>query len=339
MPLGAPSRTREDFELLPFAVYAGNRCWAPASVDVAGAMLRDAEQGLADMLPVLAVNHGRPVGRAAAVLEPPDLATGAPAGWIGLVECLPGQAASGVAAIDRCAQWLRSRGVDGPAAPGVSALVNGLLVDGFDEAQTFLTPYNPAWYRDLWEAAGFRVTEEMLAVAFTRDRVPRFPGRPPHGVRIRSVRVDRMQHELAEIAAFQTSVFRGRRGHRQRSLAQMATLADALRPAVDPDLVLLAEDLHGTTVGVLVCLVDTWQRDPPEHGPNRARLLSIGVSEGWRGRHLALAMGEVLANRLLDKGYESLEGSWIRQDNARARAVARGLGARVTRRFALLASR
>lgn len=339
VPVGAPSREREDFELLPFAVYEGNPWWAPASTTVAGALLRDAERGRADALPVLAVHHGRPVARAAAVLEPPDPATGVRTGWVGLVECLPGEVPAGVAAIDRCTQWLRERRVDDPSAPGVSALVSGLLVDGFDRPQTFLTPYNPQWYLGLWEAAGFRVGEQMLAVEFTRDRVPRFPGRPPHGVRIRSVRVDRLEHELGEIAAFQAEVFHGRPGHRHRSLEQMTALADDLRPGVDPDLVLLAEDLEGTTVGVLVCLVDAWQRDPPAPGPDRARLLSIGVSDGWRGRRLALALGEVLARRLLDQGYRSLEGSWIRQDNSRARALARGLGARVTRRFALLTSR
>jgi hypothetical protein len=339
VPVSAPSRAREDFEHLPFAVYAGNHWWAPASTDVVAALLRDAERGRADLLPVLAVHHGRPVARAAAVLEPSDPVAGSTTGWIGLVECLPGEAPAGVAAIDRCAQWLQERGVEDPSAPGVSALVSGLLLDGFDRPQTFLTPYNPAWYLGLWEAAGFRVSEQMLAVQFTRDRVPRFPSRPPHGVRIRSVRVDRLEQDLSEIAAFQAEVFHGRPGHRHRSLEQMTTLADDLGPGVDPDLVLLAEDLEGTTVGVLVCLVDAWQRDPPASGPDRARLLSIGVSHGWRGRRLALALGEVLTRRLLDKGYQSLEGSWIRQDNTRARAVARGLGARETRRFAVLTSR
>ena len=41
---------------------------------------------------------------------------------------------------------------------------------GFDQPQTFLTPYNPRWYAELWTAAGFRVESEMLAVEFSRDR-------------------------------------------------------------------------------------------------------------------------------------------------------------------------
>jgi hypothetical protein len=47
----------------------------------------------------------------------------------------------------------------------------------------------------------------------------------------------------------------------------------------------------------------------------------------------------VLTQRLLDRGYRSLEGSWIRHDNLPAQALAHALGARVSRRFALLGAR
>ena len=63
------------------------------------------------------------------------------------------------------------------------------------------------------------------------------------------------------------------------------------------------------------------------------------MSAGWRGRHVALAMGRVLAQRLLDRGYRTLEGSWIRHDNLPAQALAHALGARVSRRFALMGAR
>jgi len=169
--------------------------------------------------------------------------------------------------------------------------------------------------------------------------VPRFRGRTPRGIRIRSVNTDRMDRDLAEISEFQAAVFHGRPGHRRRSLRQMERLVDDLGPGLDPDLVLVAEGPDGQAVGVLICLVDAWQRDPPAAGPDRARLLSIGVSDGWRGRHVAIAMGRVLTRLLLDRGYRTLEGSWIRHDNLAAQALARALGARVTRRFALLASR
>lgn len=339
MQVGESSPEREQFDRLPFEVYAADRRWSPASVAVSRSALRDASQGLTEMLPVLAVRDGRAVARAAAVREPDDERGGPPCGWVGLVECHPDEAAAGVAAIERCTHWLRDRGVAEPVGPGTSALVSGLLVDGFDRPQTFLTPYNPRWYAELWAGAGFRRVSEMLAVECTRDRVPRFPGRPPHGIRVRSAHVDRLARELAEIGAFQSAVFQGRPGHRSRSQRQLERLVDDLRPGLDPDLVLLAEDTEGRTIGVLIALADAWQRDPPAGGPDRARLLSIGVSDGWRGRHVALEMGRVLTSLLLDKGYSTLEGSWIRHDNLPAQSLARVLGFRVSRRFALLASR
>lgn len=339
VPIGQPSRSREDFELLPFEVYRSSPHWSPASSDVARTALRDADRGVSELLAVLALRDGRPVARAAAVVEPNGTSATARVGWVGLVECRTGDVAAGAAAIERCTGWLRARGVAEPSGPGVSALVNGLLVDGFDQPQAILTPYNPPWYAELWAAAGFRVESEMLAVEFTRDRVPRFRGRPPHGIRIRSVQGDRMDRDLAEIGEFQAAVFQGRPGHRHRSPPQLERLVDDLGPALDPDLVLVAEEQGGRPVGVLICLVDTWQRDPPDAGPDRARLLSIGVSAGWRGRHVAVALGRVLTQRLLDRGYRSLEGSWIRHDNLPAQSLAHALGARVSRRFALLGAR
>jgi GNAT superfamily N-acetyltransferase len=116
----------------------------------------------------------------------------------------------------------------------------------------------------------------------------------------------------------------------------MQRLVSRLGAGLDPDLVLVAEDLVGETIGVLVCLPDVWQPRPPDADPNRARLISIGVAPHWRGRGVAVAMGRALTAVLLTKGYQTLEASWVRQDNRRPQVLARALGARVTRRFALL---
>jgi hypothetical protein len=49
-----------------------------------------------------------------------------------------------------------------------------------------------------------------------------------------------------------------------------------------------------------------------------------------------MAMGATVVERLLAKGYRTLEGSWVMADNARPQMLARALGGLRGREFALL---
>jgi GNAT superfamily N-acetyltransferase len=332
VPVHGDTWERDAFEALPHEVYAGDPWWSPSSAQVAHACLEEAESDRIGMLPVVAVRGDRVLARAAAIIDP-DESRGQ--GWVGLVECLPDEWRAGAGVIARSRGWLHARGVRGIVAPRATSLVAGLLVAGFDRPQTYLTPHNPAWYAELFRAVGFRTTTEMLALEFTRSQVPVFRDREMRGFHVRSA--NRLPEDLLTVNRFQDAVFRGRPGHRRRSTEQFERPVHALGPALDPDLVMIAEDTAGQAVGVLVCLVDAWQTDPPGGVPDRARLLSIAVADGWRGRGVALAMGRRIATVLLDKGYQTLEGSWVLRDNRPPQALALALGARVTRRFALLA--
>ena len=86
---------------------------------------------------------------------------------------------------------------------------------------------------------------------------------------------------------------------------------------------------------MLICLPDAWQERPAGTRPDRARLLSIGVRADRRRTGIALAMGQVLTDRLLAGGYRTLEGSWVRRENRAPQLVAEVLHARRSRRFEL----
>jgi ribosomal protein S18 acetylase RimI-like enzyme len=106
-------------------------------------------------------------------------------------------------------------------------------------------------------------------------------------------------------------------------------------PLLDPDLVVIAESADGETIGVLICIPDAWQLG---QATDRARLISIGVSPGWQGRRVAMSMGAQLTKTLIAKGYETVEGSWVMRDNHRPQLLAKLLGARPGREFALFSS-
>ena len=337
VPIEGRSPERSLFDGLPAQVYAGDPRWSPASETVATQCFADAAAGVVEMYPVVVRRSGRSVARAAGIISPAGEGTpGARQGWVGLVECQRGERDAGRQAVDDCRRWLQAHGCSQVVGPRTSALLSGLLVAGYDRPQAILTPYNPPWYPDLFAACGFRETTSSVALEFTRARVPRFLGFPDLRVRVRHIVAGRTGEELEMIRLFQQATFGGSPGHLDRTPEQMHQLATRLGPGLDPELVMIAEDRAGATIGVLICLSDAWQRRPPGAQPDRARLLSIGVAAAWRGRGVAVAMGRALMAVLLRKGYQTLEASWVLRDNARPQLLARALGAQETRRFELL---
>lgn len=317
-------------------VYRNDPGWAPDSERIITTRCEEAAQGSVRVDAVVAMRGTRPVARAAAIVEPAATdPSGQPEGWIGLVECLPDSLDAGLAVLhDRCT-WLRQRGLASVAAPRTDPLYGGVVVDGFDEPQVILTPHNPPYYPTLLVQAGFTPETHLVGYRFDRARAPAIRVPSAAGVTVRSLDVDDWNRDVARLHAFQESVFAGRQARVPRRSPQTTALVERLRPIIDPDLVLLAEGPAGDLAGVLVCLPDTWQRRAHHQSPTRARLLSIGVRPGWRGRGAAVALAAELEARLLDRGYASLEASWIQQGNTVPQRLAHAMRGTPSRSVAI----
>ncbi len=85
-----------------------------------------------------------------------------PTGGIGFFECIDNNT-SAFLLFDRAKEWLLSRGMeamDGPINFGETDKYWGLLVDGFTHP-SFEVPYNPSYYRKLFETYGFQTYYKM----------------------------------------------------------------------------------------------------------------------------------------------------------------------------------
>ena len=70
------------------------------------------------------------------------------------------------AALIRTAEdWLREQRMTRALGPISISIWDepGLLIQGFDEPPTFMMTYNPPWYGDLWEAFGWKKTQDAFA--------------------------------------------------------------------------------------------------------------------------------------------------------------------------------
>ena len=106
-------------------------------------------------------DHGRTVGRVAAFVNKKTVHKGndQPTGGLGFFECINDREAA-FKLFDQCKLWLQERGMeamDGPINFGSRDRWWGLLVDGFDREPNYQCNYNFSYYREFFEAYGFKV--------------------------------------------------------------------------------------------------------------------------------------------------------------------------------------
>ncbi len=115
---------------------------------------------------ILALDESNcPVGRIA-VLHNPTYNTynQENAAFFYLFECINSQQVAN-ALLDEAINWARSRGLHRMIGPKGFTVLDGLgmLVEGFDRRPALGLPYNPPYYPNLIEAAGFNGCDDLLS--------------------------------------------------------------------------------------------------------------------------------------------------------------------------------
>jgi GNAT superfamily N-acetyltransferase len=289
-----------------------------------------AEAG-AQVLPLVAVENGRPLARALVLQVKPI--TGPSEGYIAFFECLEDSPQAAPAILAAAERWLTAAKIHHVQAPRLDNLLMGLVIKGFDLPQTVLTPHNPSYYPALLESAGYHPIQRMVAYTFNRRQAGKFNLTLP-GLRTRCFDRSRLDEEIQVFNTLQNEIFITQPGYVPRTLAEDRALIEGFLPMLDDELVIIAEDGRGKPVGLLVCLPDIYQqyRGLPL---DRARLISIGAIPRYVNKGVGVLMVSKLINNLLDKGYQDLEGSWIRVDNAAPQNLAKRFKGRPGREFML----
>ncbi len=120
---------------------------------------------------ILRDEHGVTQGRVAAFILKRIVNKGndQPTGGMGFFECVNDQAVA-FRLFDQCREWLASRGMeamDGPINFGSREKWWGLLVEGYDREPNYQCNYQLPYYKDFFEAYGFRLYFSQLT--YLRD--------------------------------------------------------------------------------------------------------------------------------------------------------------------------
>lgn len=351
VPLNRTPREVERFLNVGYEVYNDHPLWVPPLLMDLRKVFTDRNPFFqhADMQLWVAVSNGRDVGRIAAIEDHAFNARQAmPTAYFGFFEALPAPEIS-QALFRAVFDWAKRRNLTrllGPMNPSSNDEC-GLLVQGFDKAPVFMMTYNPPYYIDLLEDAGFRKGKDLIAFDIDLDDSPmdrlqrvatRFAKRQ-NDIRFRPVRRRTLRADLAQIKEVYNEAWDDNWGFVPMTDGEIDFMAERLKPMLTEGLVWLAETDQGP-VGFLLAIPDFNEAIKPLRGrllgpglfrflpylfqwksPATVRVVVLGVKEAYRNRGIESVMlieGLKTGFRL---GFTACEASWILEDNLNVRRV------------------
>jgi len=352
----------EEFLGLPFTVYRGDPLWVPPVVGEVRRTLdpeRNPYFDNATLRLFVCYRWGVPLARTAIVINRAhQRAFGVRSAFFGFFESANDDDAARHLFAEAAA-YCRARGVEvleGPFNPHHYAEL-GLQIDSFGTAPSFFQPYNPPYYNELLEKAGFRISTRLLTMKnddIGNDLRHRFgalaaaPSR--NGYSIRSFSLEDRAGDLERIREVNNDAFAENWHFLPLSRGEYAFSAKHLGLVTRPDLIKIVEH-RGLPVAVLHCVLDVnplLRRWKGAAGPVklikylRGRravktliLFTVGVRKDYRHSgviHLLLAEFCRMA-----QAFERAETTWMPADNEPVLKAAEGLGMRPDKRFAIYA--
>jgi hypothetical protein len=164
-----------EFLMLPFSIYDGNKQWVPPILSDIRVMLDPKKHPFyehSDGESFVARKDGKVVGRITAMENKPfNKYHGTHKAQFYLFECIDDQEVAD-ALFDKLFAWSRARGLDEVVGPkGFSPFDGyGVQIEGFDHRQMMvMMNYNPEYYVRLFENAGFEKEVDFVSCYIHRD--------------------------------------------------------------------------------------------------------------------------------------------------------------------------
>jgi GNAT superfamily N-acetyltransferase len=290
----------------------------------------------------LAYDGDKVVGRIAAIFNTNhNKFNNASDGFFGFFDCVNDPEVSTLL-FNTATQWVKEKGatkIVGPVNPSTNETC-GLLVKGFDSPPVVMMTYNPAYYIDLVEKAGFAKQVDLLAWSWKggnysdrslqlldklQDRLKRSE------VTIRKINLKNFKQEAAALREVYNTAWDKNMGFFPMTNEEFDYTAKDLKMILDPDFCLVAEQ-HGKIVGFGVAIPDINQtlikikkgRLLPtgifklllnKKKINGIRIMLLGVVDGYRKMGIEAVLYGSIIKEYRRKGLQYAEASWTLENN------------------------
>lgn len=290
----------------------------------------------------LAERNGKVVGRIAAITndnhnkEHEDNI-----GFFGFFECIQDQGVA-TALFTAAEQWLRDRGkthMRGPVNPSTNDEC-GLLVHGFDGPPVILMNYNPPYYQQLIEGAGYGKTQDLLAYllkneTYLSDKVQRLRAlvTERYGLTFRNIELkdkEQFRKDVVTLRELYNASWEKNWGFVKMTDEEFDFLAADLKPIANPDFAFIAE-VNGRPAGFCLAIPDVNQTMihnrrgsllggvyhllTKKKKIDLVRIIVLGVLPEFRRSGIDAIMYQEIGDRAAKHGIMKGEASWILEDN------------------------
>jgi GNAT superfamily N-acetyltransferase len=347
-----------EFVRFPFTRYAGDPSWVPPLIEERLDFLNPRKNPFfehAEVALFLARRGGVVVGTISAAVDENYAAFhGERMGTFGFFETIdePAVAARLLAAAEDFARAHGATVMRGPMSFSTNHEI-GLLVEGFDTPPMVMMTYNPLSYAALIEGSGYRKAMDLFAYIADLDerwhnaergivRVAEKAARKA-GIRVRPADIRHFAEEVQRVKEIYQHAWVHNWGFVPLTEREADHLAASLKPVIDPDLVMIAETLDGTPVGMSIALPDLHQALRWSGGGrmfpfgllkflwhkrrvDQFRLWGMGVTEEYRGQGIDAIFYVETTRAALAKGYKRAEGSWVLETNTMMNRILQHLG-------------
>lgn len=341
-------RSRKDRKRIldfPWKIYGNDPYWIPPIASTEKELLGFAKDPFYERNSVqtfLAERDGEVVGRIAAILNVGHLERyNDGVGFFGFFESIDDQEVAD-ALFFAASKWLKERGaktIRGPMNPSMNHTV-GLLVEGFDSSPFFMMTYNPRYYKELVENAGFSKAQDLYSYWGKVDMLPKVRDRFLHtaemirerfDVKIRHLDKKRFASDYEMFLDVYNRSLTNTWGFVPMTDNEIRKMAGSLKLLLIPELALAAE-INGKPVGVTFCLPDYNPRiraikgklfpfgfikllHNKEEAIKRVRVISTNVLPEYQMAGLGLVLLNALVPKAMNCGVQEAEFSWVLESN------------------------
>jgi hypothetical protein len=361
-----PVRNKQDlkrFIRVPWRIYAGDRCWIPP-------LLFERKEHLSAKNPYfrhaewqawVAFRNGKPVGRISAQVDQLRLERFRDeTGFFGFLEASD-DADTFQLLLETACDWLKERGMKRVQGPFNFSINDecGLLVEGFDTPPSFMMGHARPYYADRIEALGYNKAKDLLAYwvkpDFTAPRAMNsLISKKSQRITVSPLRRAHLKEDLVILRELFNDAWENNWGFVPFTREEFDELGRNLAHLVDKDYIQIASvdskpaamivalpnlneaarDLDGRLLP-LGWLKLLWRLK--RHNLRSGRVTLMGVRQEYQNSTLGMALAyrviDAVRHPLIANGIETVEMSWILEDNTNMRHILESIGGEAYKRY------
>jgi len=341
-----PVQTKKEmmtFITFPWTIYKKDPNWVPPLISDRKSFLNPEKNPFFNHAIVqlfIAYREKKPVGTISAhIIYDHNKIHNDSTGFFGFFEAIDDQLVAH-ALFETASSWLKCRGMTIMRGPMNFSIHDtcGLLVDGFDSSPCIMMTYNPRYYENLIDSFGFVKEADLYALVMDLKEKPgehvrqiARDVRADHpNIRIRKINMDNYYEEATFIKEQYDGAMVKNWGYLPFSDDVFMYTAKAMKPFIDPDLIVFAE-IDNKIIGYSMSIPDynfilkklngrlfpfgifklLFFRKKISYG----RMVALGVLPEFRDKRAAVLIYEDAWMNHIHAGYKRFEGGWTHEKN------------------------